>query len=541
MGSILDKIVLEKNQLVTETKVLIKKMYLHDNDPWIIGYSGGKDSTLTTQIVIDTLLEMSNAGIKLEKEVHVISSDTLVETPLIIKTIKDTLNGIKKLGIDKKIPLYSSTVMPKYDQTFWVNIIGRGYPTPNQTFRWCTDRMKIDPANRFIEKMVGKHGKAIMVLGVRDGESTIRDGVLDKHTVENKVFLKHSTLINTYVFAPIRKFTVDDVWNYLLNTENPWGGDNYELYQLYSESSSGECPLVIDQNIKKEAGSCGNSRFGCWTCTVVSEDKSLTGFINNGVNWLRPLLEYRNWLASIRDIDSYRMKRRTNGSLYFLKLYQLTEDTLVLPSKGDRKKLLIKRNESGFWIDSMDREWILFNDPLTSQEDCKKYIIENNIDLDSGEPPLILIKNIDESYSKLGTGPFTMDARKLILEKLLETEKNLPNKYSLIRNEELIEIKKIWEELGFVDDEVQGIYQKVYGMNFFEYENDIELLDSEDVKIIEKISTNNEIDSRFIVKLLKISQNQLGYINRKEAIKQINQVFNSEVNRVRFTGEEDDN
>ena len=152
---------------------------------------------------------------------------------------------------------------------------------------------------------------------------------------------------------------------------------------------------------------------------------------------------------------------------------------------------------------------------MTAQEDCKAYIIHNQIDLESGEPPLVLIRNIDHSYSKLGTGPFTMEARKNILRKLLFTERDLPQKYNLIRNEELIEIKKIWEDLGYLGNDVQNIYHEVYGKNFFEYTNDVELMNLEDIQILEKISNQNGVDSKLILKLLKISQNQLGILTGK--------------------------
>ena len=270
---------LDISKLVETTKNKIKRIYLQDNIPWIIGYSGGKDSTCATQIIIDTLLELKKEKSKLSKKVYIISSDTMVETPMIINTIERTINRINSLAKKNNLPVEASIVKPDYDRGFWANLIGRGYPCPNQTFRWCTDRMKIEPANKFTESVIGEYGEAVMILGVREGESNSRDRVLENHTIEGKDFMRHTTQANSYVFAPIRQFTKDDVWNYLLSNKSPWGGDNEELFKLYSDSLSGEeCPIMMSEEDKKKT-TCGNSRFGCWVCTVVSEDKSLTGFI----------------------------------------------------------------------------------------------------------------------------------------------------------------------------------------------------------------------------------------------------------------------
>ncbi|WP_283657672.1 DNA phosphorothioation system sulfurtransferase DndC [Paenibacillus sp. RC343] len=277
-----------------EAKELVKEVYLADERPWVVGFSGGKDSTAVVQLVFQALSELDTSS--LSKKVYVISSDTQVETPLIINKITRTLGRIQSKALELGLPIETQKVRPKVEQTFWSSIIGKGYPTPRQKFRWCTDRLKIDPANRFILDKVDQFGEVIMLLGVRDSESSTRAAVMQSHTIEGKKLMRHSTLRNAFVFAPIRAFSLDDVWEFLLQYESPWGDDNNELLQLYQDSSS-ECPLVVDKQVKESAGSCGNSRFGCWTCTVVNEDKALSGFINSGVDWLRPLYEFRNFFG----------------------------------------------------------------------------------------------------------------------------------------------------------------------------------------------------------------------------------------------------
>ena len=415
----------------------VKRVYLQDDRPWIIGYSGGKDSTATCTVVLTALSEMKQE--ELNKHVYIISSDTLVETPLIINEINSTLYKMEQYGKNHNIPISTHKVQPQFDNTFWANLIGRGYPCPNQTFRWCTDRMKIEPANRFIKEIVAANGEAIMVLGVRKGESQSRDRVLSTHSVKSSDLMRHTTLNNAFTFAPIIEFTIDDVWDVLLNYPCPWGGNNQDLFKLYADSSaSTECPLVVDEETKNSAGSCGNSRFGCWVCTVVAEDKALSGFIKSGTTWLVPLLEYRNWLYSIRDDRSLRMKRRASGQIYFSSVKE-KDNLLIIPKKGDREKIEIDIESKK---DNFGDTWNIFD----TKSQAIKFIKENNIDLASDEDPRIICKT-NEGYGQLGLGPFIYEERKEILRKLLEVQKRLKEEFDieheLITRDELIAISKL--------------------------------------------------------------------------------------------------
>lgn len=159
---------------------------------------------------------------------------------------------------------------PTLDDRFWVNLIGRGYPAPTSIFRWCTERLKINASNRFILDKVAKHGEVILVLGSRRGESNTRDQVLNMHRFRGHVLARHGQLPGAWVYMPVEHFSTDDVWSYLLQVPSPWGGDNRSLASMYRSAQDGECPLVVDDLTP----SCGNSRFGCWVCTVVDRDRS---------------------------------------------------------------------------------------------------------------------------------------------------------------------------------------------------------------------------------------------------------------------------
>ncbi len=520
---LLDKI--DIKTLVAETKARIKRVYLQDDMPWIIGYSGGKDSTCTTQIIIDTLMDMNDENIALHKKVYVISSDTMVETPMIIDTIAETIAKINRLADNFKLPVEAHIIRPEISKSFWANLIGRGYPCPNQMFRWCTDRLKIEPANKFIESLINKYGETVMILGVREGESNSRDRVLDNHTIEGKDLMRHTTQANSFVFAPIRNFTKDDVWNYLLTTDSPWGSDNTKLFKLYQDSLTGEeCPMMISDEDKKKT-TCGNSRFGCWVCTVVNEDKSLTGFIKSGVKWLTPLLEYRNWLYSIRDEKSRRMHCRRNGSLYYARVGTDTDGNIVIPSKGRRTRNAIHKKVNA-WVDDDNEVWQVFENGDVEQA-AKNYIVNNNIDLRSGDEPKIIIKKLDDEYYRLGVGPFTLDTRKEILDRLLQVQHGLHNGYTLIKMEELKMIQKLWYEEGDLNNSVFNIYKKYYD-NYEIVSDDIQLLNQEDYMYLMRICEKNDVDFSMFKELLDLEKTNIGYRRRSEVIKQIRERLNQE-------------
>jgi DNA sulfur modification protein DndC len=285
----------------------IQQVYLNYSFPWVIGYSGGKDSTTALQLIwyaISMLPVESRTN-----PVYVISSDTLVETPVIVDYITETLNRINLQAQKETMPFTAQKLSPQIADTFWVNLIGRGYPAPNNLFRWCTDRLKIQPSNRFILNKVAEHGEVILVLGIRQGESATRDQVINMHRVRGYQLARHGQLPGAWVFMPIEQFSTDDVWKYLLQVPSPWGSDNRNLASLYRSAQSGECPLVID----KTTPSCGNSRFGCWTCTVVGRDRSMEAMIDSGEEWMIPLLEFRDWLASTQDPNVKPQQREFKG------------------------------------------------------------------------------------------------------------------------------------------------------------------------------------------------------------------------------------
>jgi DNA sulfur modification protein DndC len=284
----------------------VQQLYLEDQVPWVVGYSGGKDSTATLQLVWMALAGL--AAEKRHKTVHVISTDTLVENPIVASWVGSSLEVMAAAATQEELPLQPHRLTPAVEDSFWVNLIGKGYPAPRPKFRWCTERLKIKPSNAFIRKVVHDHGEAILVLGVRKAESQMRARAMERaeHGRIRDRLSPNASLPNSLVYSPIEDWSNDDVWLFLMQAPNPWGYDNKALLTMYQGASAdGECPLVVDSSTP----SCGDSRFGCWTCTLVDKDKSMQAMISNDEEkqWMRPLLELRNALdGDDRDLRDFR-------------------------------------------------------------------------------------------------------------------------------------------------------------------------------------------------------------------------------------------
>lgn len=291
----------------------IIELYLADDVPWVVGYSGGKDSTATLQLVWQALASLP--GEQRTKTVHVITTDTLVENPVVSTWVNRSLAVMRAKAQELDLPIEPHKLTPELTDTFWVNLIGKGYPAPRPRFRWCTERLKIKPSNTFIRRMVRKHGETILVLGTRKAESATRARVMAQHEAKRvrERLSPNGNLPNSLIYSPIEAWSSDEVWMYLMQTANPWGHSNKDLLTMYQGATSdGECPLVVDSSTP----SCGDSRFGCWTCTLVDKDKSMTAMVTNDAEkeWMLPLLELRNDL-DLTDDRKYRDFRRMNGTV----------------------------------------------------------------------------------------------------------------------------------------------------------------------------------------------------------------------------------
>lgn len=427
----------------------IRELYLADEVPWILGYSGGKDSTATLQLVWQAIGGIP--GDRLKKPIHVISTDTLVENPIVAAWVSKSLEVMRTAAEAQSLPIKPHRLTPALTDSFWVNLIGRGYPAPRHKFRWCTSRLKINPSNAFIQSVVTSSGEAILVLGTRKAESAARAANMaryEKSRVRERLTINGS-LPGSLIYSPIESWTNDDVWFYLMQSQNPWGYNNRDLLGMYAGASAdGECPLVIDNSTP----SCGDSRFGCWVCTLVEQDKSMTAMIQNDIEkeWMMPLLALRNALdfrgggiaAGAGGIDADRPLRdfrRMSGAV------QVMEDGREIP---------------GPYIQSAREDWL--RRLLGAQMHIRK------------------------------TGP--------VVVRDLE----------LVSTQELAEIRRIWVmDKHEIEDSLPRIYREVTGASFSDGAlDDDAVLGREEIEMLSEICGQDKLHFELTRHLLSITRQQ---------------------------------
>jgi DNA sulfur modification protein DndC len=417
----------------------IQELYCLDEIPWIIGVSWGKDSSAVLQLVWNAIAALPTE--KRTKTIYVITTDTLVENPVVSAWVRKSLEQLKLAAKEKGLPIEPHLLKPVIEDTFWVNLIGKGYPAPRNQFRWCTPRLKINPANQFIREIVRANGETILVLGTRKAESSKRAATMKKHQVGRvrDRLSPNASLPNSLIYTPIEDWSNNDVWVYLHQCENPWGQSNKELFYLYrGATADNECPLVIDTSTP----SCGDSRFGCWVCTMVSKDKSMEAMIQNDEEkeWMQPLLDIRNEL-DVQDDHDKRDFRRIWGDVQLFERNKNGE-TSVDPIPGPYTK---------YWREHWLRR------VLKAQTQIRRTAPENMRDT------------------------------------------------TLITLEELSEIRRIWlEEKHEFDDSLPRIYMEVTGEEFQDPRPGAgySLLGSDEWAVLEEICEGDAMHLELMAKLL---------------------------------------
>lgn len=463
----------------------IREVYLGDQRPWILGFSGGKDSTCMVQLVWNALSALP-AG-KLGKAVHVISSDTRVESPVVAQQIRESHAMMEGAAAGSGLPISASIVRPPTEDTFWVCLLGRGYPAPTNLFRWCTDRLKVSNADRFIREQVSRYGEAVAVLGTRKDESGSRGQLMNMYEIEGSRLSRHSKLAQTYVYTPLRDFTAQDVWNYLLQHKSPWGASNRDLLAMYKSANAAECPLVVDSSTP----SCGGTRFGCWTCTVVESDESLRNTVENGAEWMEPLLELREELKSTQDPARRRQVRS-------------------LKRRTGQMKLIDDARRGTF--DRRMRESI--------------EAAEGGEEGGAGEG--------DDPYSKLVPGPYTLEFCSGFLGRLLRAQERVRREgpdpaIELISDDEVREIQRIWRsERGDWRDTAYGVYEEATGRRLAGPGEDMGGPGAAEQEVLEEVCGRRGVPVALVSRLLNAEHESQGLARRSAVYRRINAVLSEE-------------
>ena len=440
-------------------------VYKHDNRPWLIGYSGGKDSTLLVSLVIETVMRLPEK--ERTKHIFIVTSDTGVENPIVKKYMHSSSHKINEFSKKINANIQADIIYPEVVQSYWSLVIGLGYPTPEPPgFRWCTERLKILPMNRYTNSIIEQHGEVILLLGVRKAESSTRKRSITAREIEGKILTRHTDIPKAHVYNPLTEIKNELVWEYLLKDDgvSTWGVDMKYLFSLYQGEDLGEEQSVIGQVDKDKIPITGNSRFGCWCCTIVKVDKSLQKFIDNGSKELIPLRDFRDWLVSIRQDPEFRDNKRRNGKVYQKSNGEYGFGPFKLSARQEiLKRLLVLQRDTGFELitneelKTIDTLWDLEGD-LTRRRlvDIYYEVYGERLPWDEYKEPLYDLGIIDEirETAEKSDIPFELVTKLIVMinsNKYIAKSTKLKKEFDKLLNQEWIHHETIKEGLNDED------------------------------------------------------------------------------------------
>lgn len=277
-------------------------MEVNASSRWILGFSGGKDSTALLKI-FNSALGRTEGRPKL---IDLIYCDTGVENPILDRYVQILFGRLQQEFSATDSPFRCTILQAPIEDRFFVKIIGRGYPPPTNNFRWCTKNLRIRPVAKFISEACA--ADAIVSLGMRRNESVQRDRSIAQNGVDFWQTQREGSR-KYRLFLPILDLNVSEVWDAVFMLPLPRSIQALQLEQIYRDAS-GECPVIKAPS----AQPCASGRFGCWTCTVVRKDRSSAKLIEAGYAELLPYFEFRNWLSRIRNEPTWRWRHRRSGA-----------------------------------------------------------------------------------------------------------------------------------------------------------------------------------------------------------------------------------
>lgn len=261
---------------------------------WVIAYSGGKDSSALVSVI---LYLINQKLIEPPKSLTVLYSDTRMEIPPLQIGALETLKIVRKYGYDAKV------VLPAIDDRYFVYMLGRGVPPPNNnTLRWCTPQIKVEPMVNELKNLRDEHGeKYLMLTGVRIGESAARDGRIAISCGKNGAecgqgWFQETTPENVAdTLAPLLHWRVCHIWDWLM----------FEAQEIIPSVS------FVAQVYGGEEAEEINARTGCIGCPLATRDVALDNVLSvDEWSYMKPLKRLRPLYAELR---SFRHRKQKDG------------------------------------------------------------------------------------------------------------------------------------------------------------------------------------------------------------------------------------
>lgn len=292
----------QRLQMTESIELTIQSMqaYGPEHEHWGIAWSGGKDSTATLTMICWLI---DSGKIAAPKTLTVFYADTRQELPPLAISALHIMDELRERGICVEV------VRAPLDKRFMVYILGRGVPPPNNnTLRWCTRQIKIDPMEEALRRRLdGVDGTILMITGVRQGESAIRDRRIEmscgKDGAECGQGWYQQVLPNARglhgriaTLAPLLHWRVCHVWEWLRH----WAPQE--------EFGDWSTMAIADAYGGDEAEEI-NARTGCIGCALAQEEKALeTVLATPQWAYLAPLRGIKPLWRELRE-PQYRLRK----------------------------------------------------------------------------------------------------------------------------------------------------------------------------------------------------------------------------------------
>ena len=108
-------------------KASLQQLYLEDERPWLVGFSGGKDSIRqpTDWRRLFLMLSYPFPAEQRKKPMSVLCADTRVEPPgAIAKMIEGMLRSMRECSQHNRLNIEVNLFKPMFASSYWVNITG---------------------------------------------------------------------------------------------------------------------------------------------------------------------------------------------------------------------------------------------------------------------------------------------------------------------------------------------------------------------------------------------------------------------------------
>lgn len=287
--------------------------YGDEHPNWGIAWSGGKDSTTTLTLLI-YLIE--SGKIPRPKTLTIFYADTRQELPPLAIAAQEIIGELRDRGFDVEV------VRAPLDKRFLVYILGRGVPPPNNnTLRWCTRQIKVDPMTEAIAQRLDAIEDAsafLMITGVRQGESAIRDRRIEMSCGKDggecgqgwyQQVLPNSKGVRGRIatLAPLLHWRVCHVWEWLKHWAPTAGFGDWSTAMIADAYGGDEAEEI-------------NARTGCIGCPLAQKDLALDAILRNpSWSYLAPLKKLRPLYRELR-LPENRLRQpggehRKDGSL----------------------------------------------------------------------------------------------------------------------------------------------------------------------------------------------------------------------------------